>query len=253
MFNYKEKIYIINKKMSILFLQIIDLEDKEIIGTYENNVLNNSSLKNEIESKSKELISQIKVESISVKQNINFKKEENETIDIYYLSTNNILYLSFIEITSSNSKSFKDSYIYELLENLESQNVKKFVGDDGKLSNVGLQNLKISIDNYHNTYNFGNESLIDDNPKSQKISDINSQINEVKNDMKKNVKNMITNMQDMNEIEGKAVNIKDSSFQFQRDSKNLENKMRRINCRNRILLFVTISVLWIFILYILIK
>ena len=59
--------------MSILFLQIVDLEDKEIIGTYENNVLNNSSLKNEIESKSKELISQIKSESISVKKNINFK------------------------------------------------------------------------------------------------------------------------------------------------------------------------------------
>ena len=239
--------------MSILFLQIVDLEDKEIIGTYENNVLNNSSLKNEIESKSKELISQIKSESISVKKNINFKKEENEAIDIYYLSTNNILYLSFIEITCSNSKSFKDSYIYELLENLDSQNVKKFVGDDGKLSNVGLQNLKISIDNYHNTYNYGNESLIDDNPQSQKISDINSQINDVKNDMKENVKNMITNMQDMNEIEGKAVNIKDSSFQFQKDSKNLENKMRRINYRNGILLLFVISALWCVILYILIK
>ena len=239
--------------MSILFLQIIDLEDKEIIGTYENNVLNNSSLKNEIESKSKELISQIKAESLSVKKNINFKKEENETIDIYYLSTNNILYLSFIKITSSYSKAFKDSYIYELLENLESQNVTKFVGDDGKLSNVGLQNLKISKDNYHNTYNYGKESPIDSIPQSKKISAINSQINDVKNDMKENVKNMITNMQDMNEIEGKAVNIKDSSFQFQRDSKNLENKMSRINCRNRILVFVVISFLWIIILYILIK
>ena len=239
--------------MSILFLQIIDLEEKEIIGTYENNKLNNSSLKNEIESKSKELFSQVKAESSSVKKNINFKKEENETIDIYYLSTNNILYLSFIKITSSFSKTFKDSYIYELLENLESQNVKKFVGDDGKLSNVGLQNLKISIDNYHNTYNFGNESLIDDNPQSQKISVINSQINDVKNDMKKNVKNMKTNMQDMNEIEGKAVNIKDSSFQFQRDSKTLENKMRRMNCRNSILLFTVISGLWCFILYLIMK
>jgi hypothetical protein len=239
--------------MSILFLQIIDLEDKEIIGTYENNELNNSSLKNEIESKSKELISEIKAESFSVKKNINFKKEENETIDIYYLSTNYILYLSFIKITSSYSKTFKDSYIYELLENLESQNVTKFVGDDGKLSNVGLQNLKISIDNYHNTYNYGKESPIDSIPQSKKISAINSQINDVKNDMKENVKNMITNMQDMNEIEGKAVNIKDSSFQFQRDSKNLENKMSRINCRNRILVFVVISFLWIIILYILIK
>ena len=240
--------------MSILFLQIIDLEDKEIIGTYENNELNNSSLKNEIESKSKELISQIKAESISVKKSINFKKEENAAIDIFYISTNNILYLSFIEITSSYSKSFKESYIYELLENLESQNIKKFVGDDGKLSNVGLQNLKISIDNYHNTYNYGNESMIDDaHSQSNKISIINSQINEVKNDMKENVKNMITNMQDMNEIEGKAVNIKDSSFQFQKGSKNLENKMGRKNCINAILLLASISAFWCIILYILAK
>ena len=71
--------------------------------------------------------------------------------------------------------------------------------------------------------------------------------------MKENVKNMITNMQDMNEIEGKAVNIKDSSFQFQKDSKNLENKMRRINYRNGILLLFVISALWCVILYILIK
>jgi hypothetical protein len=240
--------------MSILFLQIINLEDKTVIGTYESNELNNSSIKIEIETKSKELISQIKTENISVKKSLNFKNEKNGTIDIYYLSTNNgTLYLSFVEVTASMSKSFKDNYIYELLENMETQNIKKFVGDDDKLSNVGLQNLKMSIENYHNTYNYGNESLIDDDPQSHKISIINSQINDVKNDMKENVKNMITNMQDMNEIEGKAVNIKDSSFQFQRDSKTVENKMRRMSCRNSILLFVLISALWCYILYIFMK
>jgi len=230
--------------MSILFLQIVNLEDKQEIGTYESNELNNSSIKTEIEAKSKELISQIKTENITVKKSLNFKNQKNGTIDIYYLSTNNgTLYLSFVEVTSSMSKSFKDNYIYELLENLETQNIKKFVGDNDKLSNVGLQNLKITIENYHNTYNYGNESLIDDDPQSHKISIINSQINDVKNDMKENVKNMMTNMQDMNEIEGKSVSIKDTSFQFQRDSKNLENKMKRIALRNKIILFGVIAIL----------
>ena len=124
--------------MSILFLQIVNLEDKQVIGTYESNELNNSSVKIEIETKSKELISQIKTENITVKKSLNFKKEKNGTIDIYYLSTNNgTLYLSFVEVTSSMLKSFKDNYIYELLENLETQNIKKFVWDDDKLSNVG--------------------------------------------------------------------------------------------------------------------
>ena len=143
--------------MSILFLQIINLEDKTVIGTYETKELNNSSIKIEIETKSKELISQIKTENITVKKSLNFKNEKNGTIDIYYLSTNNgTLYLSFVEVTTSMSNSFKDNYIYELLENLETQNIKKFVGDDDKLSNVGLQNLKMSIENYNNTYNYGN-------------------------------------------------------------------------------------------------
>ena len=240
--------------MSILFFRIINLESKEIIGTYIIPEINNLSLKNEIESKSQELINQIKTEKRSVKKHINFKNDSNKSIDIYYLSTNNgILYLSFIEITSSNSKSFKENYIYELLENIDSQNIKKFVGDDGKLTNVGLQNLKMSIENYHNTYNYGNESLIDDDPQSHKISIINSQINDVKNDMKENVKNMMTNMSDMNEIEGKSVSIKDTSFQFQQDAKNLENKMRRQAFRNKMILFIVIACLLGIIIYMFLK
>ena len=240
--------------MSILFFRIINLESKEIIGTYIIPEINNSSLKNEIESKSQELLNQIKTEKRAVKKHINFKNDSNKSIDIYYLSTNNgILYLSFIEITSSNSKSFKENYIYELLENIDSQNIKKFVGDDGKLTNVGLQNLKMSIENYHNTYNYGNESLIDDDPQSHKISIINSQINDVKNDMKENVKNMMTNMSDMNEIEGKSVSIKDTSFQFQQDAKNLENKMRRQAFRNKMILFIVIACLLGIIIYMFLK
>ena len=240
--------------MSILFFRKINLESKEIIGTYIIPEINNLSLKNEIESKSQELLNQIKTEKRAVKKHINFKNDSNKSIDIYYLSTNNgILYLSFIEITSSNSKSFKENYIYELLENIDSQNIKKFVGDDGKLTNVGLQNLKMSIENYHNTYNYGNESLIDDDPQSHKISIINSQINDAKNDMKENVKNMMTNMSDMNEIEGKSVSIKDTSFQFQQDAKNLENKMRRQAFRNKMILFIVIACLLGIIIYMFLK
>ena len=148
----------------------------------------------------------------------------------------------FTEISQENSKTFKDSYVFELLEDIESQNIKRFIDDDDKLSNVGQQNLRMYIDKYHTNYNLEGESLIDDDPQSQKISIINSQINDVKNDMQNNVKNMMTNMQDMNEIEGKSVSIKDTSFQFQKDSKSLENKMRRAAFRNKVLLFIAVVV-----------
>ena len=112
----------------------------------------------------------------------------------------------------------------------------------------------MSIDNYHNTYNYDSgESLIEDDPQSNKISIINSQINDVKNDMKENVKNMMNNMTDMNEIEGKSVNIKDTSFQFQRDSKALENKMKKAAFRNKLILCVALTVLIGVIIYLLVK
>ena len=227
--------------MSIVYLQIVDVDLKETLGIYENGELQDQKLKKEIESKCKELISQIKTEISTVKKHLNFKNLDNKTIDIYYLSTNNgTLYLTFLELNDQTSKSFKDNYIYEFLENIESQNLKKLVDDDGKLSKAGHQNLKIAIENYHNTYHLGNETLIDDDPQSHKISIINDHINDVKNNMKQNVKNMINNMQDMNEIEGKSVSIKDTSFQFQKDSRELEKKMRRAALRNKIIIGVVI-------------
>ena len=159
----------------------------------------------------------------------------------------------FTELSQENSKTFKDSYIFELLEDIESQNIKKFIDDDDKLSNVGQQNLRMYIDKYHSNYSLEGESLIDDEPQSQKISIINSQINDVKNDMKNNVKNMMTNMQDMNEIEGKSVSIKDTSFQFQKDSKSLENRMRRAAFRNKILLFIAVALILAIIIYVFLK
>ena len=241
--------------MSILYLQIINLESQEVIGTYEHAEIKNASYKKEIEDKSKELLVQIKPENKSVKKHINFKNDTNKSIEIYYLSTNSgTLYLSFIELNSKTSKTFKDNFIYELLENIDSQNIKKFVDDNDKLSNVGLQNLRMSIDNYHNTYNYeSGESLIEDDPQNAKISIINNQINDVKNDMKENVKNMMSNMSDMNEIEGKSVSIKDTSFQFQKDAKTLENKMKKEACRNKAILFIVISSLLTLIIYLLVK
>ena len=227
--------------MSIAYLQIVDVDSKETIGIYEHVDLKDQKLKKEIESKCTELISQIKTEISSSKKHLNFKNLDNKTIEIYYLSTNNgTLYLTFLELNEKSSKSFQDNYIYEFLENIESQNLKKLVDDDGKLSKAGQQNLKIAIENYHNTYHLGNESLIDEDPQSRKITVINDHINDVKNNMKQNVKNMINNMQDMNEIESKSVSIKDTSFQFQKDSKELENKMRRAALRNKIIIGIVV-------------
>ena len=240
--------------MSILYLEIINLESQQSLGAYEHGELKNSPLKKEIEGKSKELMTQIKTETKSVKTHIHFKNDSKKSIEIYYLCTNSgTLYLAYIELTTENSKIFKDNYIYELLEDIDSQNIKKFVDEDDKLSNVGQQNLRMYIDKYHNNYNFDSgEGLIDDDPQTNKISIINSQINDVKNDMKQNVKNMMTNFKKWMKLK-ESVFIKVTSFQFQKDSKALENKMKRAALRNKILLFVAVSAFLAIVIYILLK
>ena len=90
-------------------------------------------------------------------------------------------------MNAQTEKVFIDNYIYEFLENIESQNLEKLVDDDRKLSKAGHQNLKMAIENYHNSYNLGKDSLIEDEPQSQKINVINNHINDVKNNMKENV------------------------------------------------------------------
>ena len=240
--------------MSITYLQIVDVDSKDTIGIYESPDLKDSQLKKEISDKSAELISNIKTEVSSIKKNLKFKNINDKSIDIYYLSTNNgTLYLTFLELNPQSEKTFKDNYIYEFLENIESQNLKKLVDDDGKLSKAGQQNLKMAIENYHNSYNLGKEGLIDDDPQSQKINVINSHINDVKNNMKENVKNMMNNMTDMSGIESKSVSIKDTSFNFQKDAKDLENKMKRIRWRNRIILGVVVLTIVGLIVYGLVK
>ena len=71
--------------------------------------------------------------------------------------------------------------------------------------------------------------------------------------MKQNVKNMINNMNDMNEIEGKSVSIKDTSFQFQKDSKELENKMKRAALKNKIIVGTVLFAIAGLVIYVLLK
>ena len=232
--------------MSILFLQISNLENKNIIGTYLPEDMQNSSLKEELEKKSNEVLNSITVNNESKKRGMDFKTVKDKAIKIYYYTTNSgVLYLSFIEIALLDLPKFEENNVYDLFLNLENQNIKKLVDDNGKLSNVGMQNLKFSIEKYQQT----NDT---DDAQTQKISLINDHINDVKNNMKENVKNMMTNMQDMNEIEGKSVTIKDTSLRFKQDSKGLENRMRRNFYRNLIILICLIIVL-VYIIYLFVK
>ena len=175
--------------MSILFLQISNLEKKNVIGTYLPQDMQNSSLKDELEKKANELLNTITVDNESIKKRgLDFKTIKDKAIKIFYYTTNSgILYLSFIEISLLDLPKFEENNVYDLFLNLENQNIKKLVNENGKLTNVGIQNLKFSIEKYQQT-----NDLVDD-AQTQKISLINDHLNDVKNNMKENVKSLMNN------------------------------------------------------------
>ena len=241
--------------MSILYICIANQNKQSILGSYNTVDINNSSLKNSIENKIYELISKLKVENGPEKDVVNFQTLSDKKIDIYYsLISKGILYIVFVEILSIYLEHFKGDSIFELIEEIDNQGIKSNLDNSGKLSNVGQQNLKFIVEKYQNTFFSGNDirnspSLIEEAPKDNKIAVINEQIKGVSNDMKNNVKNMITNINDINEIENKSVAIKDTSFQFRRDSLALEKKMRKNVWRNRILLTIVVVFLIAIIIY----
>ena len=244
--------------MSILYICIINQNKQSILGSYNPIEIENSTLKSQMENKINELKNKIKPENGIEKNVINFQTLSDKVINLYYsLLNNGFLYIIFVEILSLYLESFKDDSIFELIGQIETQGVKLNVDNSGKLNNVGRQNLKFSIEKYQNTFFSKNElrtSLIEEAPpQDKKIAVINEQIKGVSNEMKNNVKNMITNIQDINEIENKSVAIKDTSFQFRRDSLALENKMKKNARRNKIILVIAVIIVISLIIYYMVK
>ena len=183
------------------------------------------------------------------KNRINFQTSSEKIINIYYsLLNKGILYIVFVEILSIYLDNFQDESIFELMEEIDSQGIISNTDKNGKLNNIGKQNLKFAVEKYQNSFFEGKElvsnpSLIEEAPKDNKIAVINEQIKGVQNDMKNNVKNIITNIQDINEMENKSVAIKDASFQFRKDSAALEKKMKKNAFRNKIILTVVVIII----------
>ena len=244
--------------MSIIYICIANQNNKSIIGSYNPIEMEKSSLKESIENKALELINKINPENGPEKNTINFQTSSDKIINIYYTLINKgILYIVFVEIMSVYLDNFKDETIFELIEEIDNQGIKSNVDKSGKLTNIGKQNLKFSVEKYQNSFfsekEFAtNPSLIEEAPKDNKIAVINEQIKGVQNDMKNNVKNMVVNIQDINEMENKSNVIKDASFQFRKDSLALEKKMKKNNLRSKIILtIVVVIVLALFIYFIL--
>ena len=86
-----------------------------------------------------------------------------------------------------------------------------------------------------------------------KIALLNNEVNDIQTNMKETVKNMITNIKDMHDINEKSAEIRDTSYQFQKDSTILEKQIRFQKIIAEYLVYCIFAIILVILLYLIFK
>ena len=225
----------------IYYFLIANYNTKKEIGEYyEESEENNINL-SKIKSSAKEIV----LSNDKKKEKTN--KVAFQEYNFYYKITNlDILYLAVVK---KNIK-YKENLIFELIEDIDHQGIKKLVDKNGELTIVGKQNLKFSIENYQE-FKKKKESKIFINsffepmiPNENEEEDNNQLINEdnitKKNNIVENVKNMIINIKNKE-------NSNNNNYQIQKSDNEIQLNLRCQSIRNKIIiLFLFIGLIYAF-------
>ena len=238
-----------------------DFQTHKEIGSLTDNSISSIDIKdhNTVISKSKEIFLNSSEEEIKNKKNLiqidKFKM-------LFTLKNNGTFYLACLlhnnEKEEKHLEKKKQKLIFDLIDDVDNQSIKKLVNKNGELTNVGKQNLRFTIDKKERELKEekGDSDTTDllersnSDPGINKISFLNTQINDIQKDVKLSVRNMLNNVNDMREIDSKSEQIKDTSYKFKQDAANLERKLR---CRKYLMKFISYGLLSLPVLFILYK
>ena len=237
----------------IYYFLIANYNTKKEIGEYyEESEENNINL-SKIKSSAKEIV----LSNDKKKEKTN--KVAFQEYNFYYKITNlDILYLAVVK---KNIK-YKENLIFELIEDIDHQGIKKLVDKNGELTLVGKQNLKFCIEqdqeaNRKSSNSTSSSSITDlfsgQKKDTSKLSLINNELNDIQTNVKESIRNAITNVAEMQDLDDKSEKIKDVSFQFQRDSSMLERKIRYRKILHRAMIICIAVIILIIILYFIFK
>ena len=240
---------------SIYYFMIGNYNTHQPIGYYINSNINDNNFDN-VKFTCDDIFHKFSEESSKNKKN---KLNLDYYIIFYTLKNSGTFYLA---VTLKNSLYFKEeNLIFELFEDIDHQGIKKLVNKDGVLTHVGEQNLKFCIELYQENNRKNRKNKEDEiynendykNKDMSKIALLNNEINDIQTNMKESVKNMITNVNDMRDLDDKSSKIKDSSYQFQKDSAYLENEIKYKKLLRKVIIYSVLSIILIFLLYLLFK
>ena len=244
--------------LGLYYFMIGDFQTHKEIGTLTDNSINSLDIKdhNTVLSNSKEIFNNSSEEKIKNKKNLivieKFKM-------LFTLKNNGTFYLACIIINEKDEKNIeekKQKLIFDLIDDVDNQNIRKLVNKNGELTNVGKQNLRFTIDKKERELNEEKGDFTSDlfersnsDPSINKISFLNTQINDIQKDVKLSVKSMLNNVNDMQEIDRKSEQIKDTSYKFKQDAANLERKLRCRKYMMKSIFYGLLSLPVLFVLY----
>ena len=233
----------------ICYFMIGNYNTHQEIGNYINKDLNDNNFENvkftcdDIFRKSSESISNNRKNKIILDYYIIF----------YTLQNSGTFYLAVVYKNSLYET--EDHLIFELFEDIDHQGIKKLVDSNGRLTQVGMMNLKFSIElNQENNRknidkkNYNNEDFMK-NKDTSKITLLNNEIKDIHSNVKETVQNMIHNVNDMQDLDEKSEKIKDSSYQFKRDMAILEQQVKYRKFFRKFFIYSVICIIFLIILY----
>jgi len=180
-------------------------------------------------------------------------------IIFYTLKNSGTFYLAVVYKNSLYEE--ENNLIFELFEDIDHQGIKKLVNSNGVLTNIGMMNLKFCIElnqetnrkRNKNKNNYNENDFLLKQKDNSKISLLNNEIKDIHNNVQETVKNMIHNVNDIQELNEKSENIKDSSFQYKQNLALIEQQIKYKKFFRKFFIYSIICIIFLIILYFILK
>jgi len=153
--------------------------------------------------------------------------EERQNI----ISGNNNFYFTSTQIggffIACVDSGYSERFVYQLFEDIQKEGLYDMIEGDS-LSLEGKKKLKSLYEKYEDLKNLNS------------IIAANLEIETVKKNMGNSIKGMMNNIDQLNELDGKARTIKEGSLLYQKDAKDLERITWWQNCKYTIIIIVIV-------------
>ena len=211
--------------MSIKYLLIGNPDDCEEIGHYPERGASKTTAK-----EADKIFKKLSQSGIQTKDLRN--KVDNRGNGYYYFTINskNIFYLIL------GDKNLKERDAFALMEDLQNENIPIMIDSkSGKLNVEGREKLKEMVENFEKN-------------KSNKIQVIQNEVEQVKDITKTNIRKMYTNVENVEDMEKKAKDLRVGAEEYNKSATTLKRTTWWQNCKWWIILIVVIVLLIIIII-----